>query len=192
MDGVDEHVLLPFFSTSDRKGVFIEEVGGHHGFGLDPAVLAGDDNISFIVFFLVAGDASVYGFLDDGDFILIGAGDPRSLTAGLYAHGGVLDVFIQVKVGHVHLPNVQRTRPIAPFAVDGSETKVVDFDFPALEGDGFLVDQRLQEIEGVEVVVVEDVALLQVILRHDNLLSAEKGTVLLVEVLLLLVANTVL
>lgn len=82
VNGVDEHTLLPLLSTAESEGVFIEEVGCHHGLRLDPAVLTRDNDIGFIVFLFVASDATINGLFDDGDFILIGTRYPRCLTAG--------------------------------------------------------------------------------------------------------------
>jgi len=38
-------------------------------------VVAGDGSVSFAVVAVVAGDAPEDGFFDDGDFVLVGAGD---------------------------------------------------------------------------------------------------------------------
>ncbi len=107
VDGVDEHVLLPRQRTFPRELVLIEHVSPRQGFGIDPAVVAGDRDSGRVVHALVAGDAPEDAFLQNGDGILIGAGDFAGLAPGFDAHSSVLDEGVFVQICDVHFPQVQ-------------------------------------------------------------------------------------
>lgn len=71
VDGIDEDRLLPLLSTLPGELIVIEEVGGQHCLGLDPAVFTGDDLGGSVVLGVVTSYASINGFFDDRDLVLV-------------------------------------------------------------------------------------------------------------------------
>jgi hypothetical protein len=69
-------------------------------------VLAGNGDVGGFVLF--AGDTAEDGLLDDGDFVLVRAGNSAFLASGLDAHGCVLNFWILLQIADVHFPQIER------------------------------------------------------------------------------------
>ena len=155
-------------------------------------MIAGNDDRCFVVFWIVAGDPPVNRLFDDGNLVLIWAGNSWGLAPAFNAHRSILDIIVKVKVSHVHLPDVKRARSIAPFSTDRPVAKVVNFDFSIFEHNRFLIDKTEKKIHWVEMFMIEDVLLLKIILSQDDLFCSKKCSVLVVEILFLLVAGAIM
>ena len=194
VDGVNKHLFFPLLSRLPRELIVVEQIGRHQGLRLHPAVLAGDCVVADLVVVIIAGDPSENAFLDDGDFVLVGAGDAAGVAVSLGhldAHGRVHEVGVICQGPHVHFPEVQRRGPVATLSAYRSVAETFNAKFPTILYYALSVYEGEQEVEAVEMFFGEDVQLCVLILGHDDLLGSEEGTKLLVKIHFLLVAGRV-
>ena len=60
------------------------------------------------LFVLFASDSAEDGLLNDGNFVLVRAGDSAFLASGLDAHGCVLNFRVLLQITDVHFPQIER------------------------------------------------------------------------------------
>lgn len=107
MNGVNQDPFFPLLRTFLSVFIIIEQIGSHKCLGLNPAVIAGDNPLGFVV--LITFYSSKDGLLDNGDFIFIRTGDTGGIGVRLRyfdAERSVCDFSVIGKGAHIELPEV--------------------------------------------------------------------------------------
>ena len=155
-------------------------------------MLARDGVVADLVVIIITGDPSEDALLDDGDLVLVGAGDAAGVAVGLGhldAHRSVHEVGIIGKGTHIHFPEVEGGGSVAALSTYRPVTETLNAKFSSFLHYALAVYEGEQEVETVEMFFGEDVLLCVLILGHDDLFGAEEGAKVLVKIHFLLVTG---